>query len=228
MRAHKLAVLERNTNYAAGRIDRLSKELRQSLIKTIAYREVIAEKTFSKITDHKARLNGRYTQYALRHDITAQIKKLDPTSVRERNAKMRIDHETGVMNGLIERNLRTILSPRMRERKRLLRELNLERASTFGSISSDGDSRTGSAAVMAATKTPAAAAAVTTKTHAPAAVSRQNTTGVVVTKASVKNKTKEPKSVKLPPLNLNTSRSIVDSPRGVRVKLPPISVTTVR
>ena len=226
MRAHKLAVLERNTNYAAGRIDRLSKEMRQSLIRTIAYREVIAEKTFSKITDHKARLNGRYTQYALRHDITEQIKKLDPTSVRERNAKMRIDHEMGVMNGLIERNLRTILSPRMRERKRLLRELNLERASTFGSISSDGESRSGSAAVTAATKTPAAA--VTTKTHAPAAVSRQNTTGVVVTKASVKNKTKEPKSVKLPPLNLNTSRSIVDSPRGVRVKLPPISVTTVR
>ena len=194
--------------------------MKESLLKTIAYREVAAQKSFSNNTDHKARLDARYTQYALRHDITAQIKKLDPTYVRERNARLKIEHETGVMKKLIERNLRTILSPRMRERKRLLRELNMERASTFASISTDPPSRTGSASVAPAANTGAATS------HAPA-LSRQNTKGVVVTKESVKNKSKEPKSVRLAPLKLHSD---VESPLrgGNRVKLPPISVTTVR
>ena len=215
-----MAVIERNTNIATAQLDSIAKEMKQSLLRTMAYKEVVARKTFSKITDRNERLNGKYTAYAMRFEINDQLKKLEPTYVRQQKARDQIDKSKRLMDKVIRRNLRTILSPRARERKRLMRELDLERNSTYASL----------------TPSPP---------PLPAVVSRQNTKGMIVTKDQLQLKNNkggstsrtEPAKMKLPPINLaktpREGRSMgleTERPaKDTRLKLPPIKqMHTVR
>ena len=219
-REHNMAVIERNTNIATAQLDSIAKEMKQSLLRTMAYKEVVARKTFSKITDRNERLNGKYTAYAMRFEINDQLKKLEPTYVRQQKARDQIDKSKRLMDKVIRRNLRTILSPRARERKRLMRELDLERNSTYASL----------------TPSPP---------PLPAVVSRQNTKGMIVTKDQLQLKNNkggstsrtEPAKMKLPPINLaktpREGRSMgleTERPaKDTRLKLPPIKqMHTVR
>ena len=226
-REHNMAVIEKNTKYTTSQLERISREMKAALLKTLAYKEVIRTKTFSKIKDRNDRLNAKYTQYAMRFEIAEQIKKLDPMFLREQKARDQIERQRRAMNKLITRNLRTIQSPRARERKRLLRELNLNRGSTFGSL-------------------------LESRQPTQTMTSRQNTKGVMVTKDSVKSRGKaEPVTLKLPPIDINNKSAagktrttftadVPKSPVAVRkfepvikqstagVKLPPIKLNTVR
>lgn len=215
LRAHHMAIIERNTKYTTNQLDRISGEMKAALLKTIAYKEVISRRTFSKITDRQERLNSKYTQYALRFEIADQLQKLEPVFIREQKARNEIDKQRNVTDKIIKRNLRSIASPRAAERKRLLKELNLDHGSTFTSEIS------------------------VTPTPVQTIISRQNTQGLVVTKESIQSKGKlSPLTIKLPVINTHSARSggkprkpaddSVVKQQGARLKLPPIKLNTVR
>ena len=219
-REHHLAIAQRHRNTQTAHIDRIAQELGHSLQKLIAYKQVVARKSFSVIEDKEEKLNTNYSAYALRFDIAEEMRKLDPATIREEQAAMKVEKARQDCNSVISRNLRTILSPRTRYRKKLRQQLNLERDDSLFSM--------------------------TPSTGKPASrrLSPQKSMGLLVTKSFIQNERMKTKSrlgstvdevkleqsLKLPPIaktedKKDSKRAESHQPKKPPAPLPEIQIS---
>lgn len=99
-----LAIASRNISIWNNNVSRIRNRLADSLRKTVAYRAVAEEKSFTKIRD----LDQEYTFKGMKGEIQTMMHKMDPVYIREQKAKVEIDRARRVQEETMHKNLKKV------------------------------------------------------------------------------------------------------------------------